>query len=202
MEEVSLDPTTRASGSGQSRGQPSHLCQACLSVLTRDDLELNKLYPHHKDVKALVEASRMRCYICSWLLVNLPTDAQEGLDLLAEGKMPDDTVVQEARPISRFTSDTRGGTLDYIQNYTRGKLGEGEFWVSFTNLKIVKLFRRSPEVAFCLNPLYDGYIPSTTRVYDTWLSNIWLSVLGDICNRRNVLAIITPQGMLIFALAP
>lgn len=89
MKRKAIDEAYPASGSTQSSGQPSRLCQACLSVLTRDDLELCKNYHHHKNPKSLVEAAHAMCYACSPLFWSLPPDAQRSLEQLAEGRMPD-----------------------------------------------------------------------------------------------------------------
>jgi hypothetical protein len=81
-----------------------------------------------------------------------------------------------------------------------GTLSEGEPWVSFTNLKI-ETYRMSSPISICLNPMYDGYFPWTTRVYDSWLKSLWFSV-SSAMNTLYRPMITTQRGMLIFALAP
>lgn len=61
------------SAASEEQEEPSseaapHLCQSCLSVLTMDGLETDKLYPHHENFRSLLAAYEIGCYLCSPLV--------------------------------------------------------------------------------------------------------------------------------------
>lgn len=169
-----VNANSRASGSGQSAGQSSRLCHACLSVLTRQDFQEHKCYPHHDSLKAFLEASRRKCYICSWMLSVLPESYQENLEALAEGMISDNMIA----------TDIQNSVSDSIRASLPRTLGIGKLWlkwgsrVLFTGIQIRRLRPSDDEVmiAIYLNPSYKGYFPFSTRVYDNWLSDFWVKV--------------------------
>lgn len=86
------DANICASGNRQSASQSSHLYHACLSVLTRQSFQKARCYSHHISLKAFMEASRMECYICSWMLSVLPESDQETLRALSEERISNNMV--------------------------------------------------------------------------------------------------------------
>lgn len=184
----------RAAHSGQSPRQLSRLCQACLSVLTSENLELREVYSHHNDLKGFVVASRMRCYICSWLFAALSQDSQERLGLLAEGRLPGDMVVRGANLIDgRDFSDERAKLSDFIQkNVTpsmRKKPSEDETGASFTVMEIEPRPWIPKTISVLLNPSYEGYFPLLIPVYDGWLRELWETVTSELSTIES-----TPRG--------
>lgn len=161
----------RASGSEQSASQSSRLCHACLSVLTRHDFQEYKCYPHHDSLKAFMEASRKRCYICSWMLSILPESYEESLRALAQGMISDNMIA----------TDTQDSVSDSIRAGLPQILRIGKSWlkwdsrVRFTGMHIRRGRPADDEVmiAIYLNPSYKGYFPLNTRIYDNWLSDFW-----------------------------
>lgn len=69
-------------GEMHSSSQLSRLCHACQSVLTRDDLQVDKNYPHHISPEAFVEANRMKCYICSHVFTSLGSVLEDIQEIL------------------------------------------------------------------------------------------------------------------------
>lgn len=163
---------------GQSASQPSRLCQACLSVLERDGLELGTCYPHHSTMRGFVEASNTRCYVCSYLLSRLqrhwPQSLRVILEQLAEGEALDRIFVEEDEDIISGVSypraDLRSCLRDVIETWD-----ESVSWVSFTVMRIEARvgsedYRR---VSVYLNPSHEGYFPLDTGVYDNLLWDYW-----------------------------
>lgn len=162
------------SGSGQTPSQPTRLCQACLSVLTRDDLEVGKDYPHHSTLRALVEASNTRCYVCSWLLSQLWEYDQNVLRQLAEGRTPHHMIVEEDGTTNTGASDQRTELIDHLRDAI-GKRGESVSCISFTTMRIEDpfIYETCHKISAHLNPSYEGYFPLDREVYDTLLKNYW-----------------------------
>lgn len=139
----------------------------------------------------------MRCYICSWLFDTLSGDDQRKLGLVAEGKMSEDMIAQGTR-----CTDPRAKLLNHIRkNIVGGRWNEDVLWDSFTGMRIETYTRNSLSISVRLNPLHEGYFPLTTKLYDCWLSNLWITMTTRMCSDHD-LKIITQQGMFVLALAP
>lgn len=193
----------RVSDRGQLRGQPSHqpshLCQACLSVLA-SDVKIEKVYPHHIDLKDFIEASQVKCYICSWIFTHLPSSSQENLLLLARENISDQAIASKAA--SSPSSLLRAELLDNIRNGAiERKWYEGVAWASLTSMKIENRSEKYLSISVLLNPFYENYFPSTTRFSDSWLRDVWATVKNGMRLLIGEFIIIT-QSMLTPALAP
>lgn len=168
------------SDSGQSASQP-RLCQACLSVLARDDCEARRSYPHHSTLRAFIEAaSNIRCYVCSWLLSHLDEDEQIVLRRLAEGITADDMIVEEDENTDTGVSDPRAELLDCVRDVI-GTWDESVSGVSFTAMRIGALddSEGCRKISVYLSPSYEGYFPLDTGVYDNLLKKYWKSLAVD-----------------------
>lgn len=163
------------SGSRQSPTQSTRLCQACLSVLARDDLEVERNYPHHGTLRAFVEASDMRCYVCSWVLSPLPENGQSILRLLAKGTNPHHMIVEEGKTTDPGASDPRAKLIDRLRKII-GARGESVSWVSFTTMRIEAPtdFEGYRKISAYLNPSYEGYFPLDWVFYDDFLKDYWI----------------------------
>lgn len=161
-------------GEKHPSSQPSRLCHACQSVLTRDDLEAHKKYTHHSSLDAFIEANRMNCYVCSHVFRSpgsKPEDIQEILRQAAEGKTPDVVAKDETQSTDYNTSNPRVDFRHWISTFEEGR----EPRVSFTDLEIEYHGGRGYYLKFCiaLNPFYEGFLPPNTESYDTLLSAMW-----------------------------
>lgn len=164
------------SGSGQSPSQSTRLCQACLFVLAQDNLEVRKNYRHHSTLRAFVEASNMRCYVCSWLLSQVHEDDRSVLVQLAEGIIPHHMIVEEGKTTDTDASDPRAELIDRLR-YFNEEESEGVSWVSFTTMRI-----EAPtdcegcyKISAYLNPSYEGCFSLDRGVHDTLLKNYWIA---------------------------
>lgn len=192
-----------ASGTSQASSQPPHLCQACLSVLKRDNLELKKVYPHHTSVKAFIEACYTRCLICSNLLSKLDIDDQENLMLLAEGKVPDrkiaNKMIRHWVDVSEFRekySDPAERDARFRKNY-----GEPTSWISFTMMNLTQWLGYF-NIQIQLNPMYEAYHPSHLSAYRSSLKTLWKTVSMDWMMESKQALVFTQQGMWAVALMP
>lgn len=165
------------SGSGPSPSQPTRLCQACLYVLERDNLEVQKNYPHHNTLRAFVEASNMRCYVCSWLLSQVWEDSRNILGQLAEGIIPHQMIVEEGETTDTGASDPRAELINRLRNIN-GEGSESVSWVSFTTMRIEALAESEGccKISAYLNPSYEGYFPLDGGLYDTLLKDYWIKL--------------------------
>lgn len=170
--EVSPEPD-----SGQSPSQSTRLCQACLSVLAQDDLEVERDYPHHSTLKAFVEASDMRCYVCSWLLSQVHEDDQSILRQLAEGIVPHHwpKIVEKGETTDTGAPDPRAELKDRLRKVI-GTSGETVSWVSFMTMRIEAPADSEGgcKISAYLNPSYEGYFPLHGRIHDILLKNYWI----------------------------
>lgn len=188
----------RVSDNGQLRSHPSHLCQACLSVLA-SDVKSERVHPHHIDLKDFIEASEIKCYICSWLFTNLSTSSQDNLLLLARENISAQAIASEAasrQPILRaeLLNNIRNGAIE-------SKWYEGVSWASLTSMKVEHHSEKYLSISVLLNPFYEYYFPSTTRFSDSWLRDVWAIVMNEMRLLIREFVIIT-QGFLTPALAP
>ncbi|KAI3390755.1 hypothetical protein diail_8693 [Diaporthe ilicicola] len=185
----------------QSSSQSSHLCQACLSVLTRADLELDKIYAHHSTLADFIEANDTRCYICSWLLSSMPgpEGLLENLKLLTEGKIPDYLVREKT---NTEDADTWGSS-DVRTNKPRKPSGWWDCdtsWVSFTGMHIEGSSSGTHlRVWLKVNRLYEVKFPVDTRDYDKELRKLWDLVSGAISS--SCCLVITQQDIIDLGLA-
>lgn len=189
-----------ASGSSQSSSQPPHLCQACLSVLERDNLELKKVYPHHPSVKAFIEACSMKCFICSNLLSKLDIDDQENLMLLAEGKVPDRKIANKMIRHWEDLSEFREKYSDPVERDSRFRknYGEPSSWISFTMMDLTHWWPKSRgphNIQIQLNPMYEAYHPPHLSAYRSSLKTLWRTVQMDWTNNSQPALAFTQQGM-------
>lgn len=166
------DANIHASVNRQSASQSSHLCHACRSVLTRQSFQKARCYRHHRSLKAFMQASRMKCYICSWMLSVLPESDQETLRALSEKRILNNMVAIE-NDVS--TSDTSTTSWQALQMEQSGRTWDWRD--SFTGMEMQCLPSSSSvgevRVLIYLNPSYQGYFPLSTRVYDSWLRDFW-----------------------------
>lgn len=192
--EHTTDKNSPTSGSGQSTSQPSRLCQACLSVLKRDGLELETYYPHHSTLRAFIEASKIRCYVCSWILSQVPENDQRILERLAQGKAPDYMTVEEDENTDTGVSDPRAKLRDCLRDRF-GAWDESVSWDSFTAMEIRPWVGSQDcrRISVYLNPSHEGYFPLDTRVHDTFLSNYW-KALAFKCVWRDKLFVASHEG--------
>lgn len=164
-------------GCGQSAGQSSRLCQACLSVLEQDGLNLGIFYPHHSTMRDFIKASNTRCYVCSDLLSRfqkLWPQLMVIFEQLAEGEALDRIFVgkdaDKIRSVSDSRAELRSCLRDVIETWD-----ESVSFVSFTVMRIKARvgsedYRR---VSVYLNPSHEGYFPLDTGVYDNFLWDYW-----------------------------
>lgn len=157
---------------------PSHLCQPCVSALTVDELEVGRIYPHHRTLRSCLDAYQMRCYICSSLLEIISEDEHKTLQLLAKGQMPEST--NGDSDCSRSYDDSLPSThkiMDEIENDWRYKAHGGSF-VSLTGLRI-HTNGNLMEIAIRLNPAYDEALPAGMKLYEA-APSIWKVVSNSI----------------------
>lgn len=202
------DQTSRASGSSRSSSQPSHLCQACLSVLSRDSLELTKWYPHHRSLDSFTEASHTRCYVCSYLFSSLDVDDQENLELLAGGRVPDRKAIDKKVIVGSDFSDLTETHPDPTKRdaYFRGSFGQTTSWVSFTMMKLKQWEAWGPldannprhaaywQIQVRLNPMYEAYIPTHLKTHRNSLKELWKTVGFSLSSTAHAPLILTQQG--------
>lgn len=196
MDGVADEPSP-ASSTKQSTSQPSLLCQACQSVLTRDKLNFDEFHPHHSSLETFIEASGVRCYICSWLFSGLSVDTQDSLRLLVEGRLQDNMNMEEAQITDGGISNSKTEFLDHIGGRMT-KWDKSVSWVSFTGMQIVSTRGPYLQVWVQLNPLYTGYFPLKTNIYDKSLKAMWEKVANHTTQPRSAPLIITHQGLLMF----
>lgn len=167
------------SGRGQSSSQPTRLCQACLSVLARDDLEVGRDYPHHSTLKAFVEASDMTCYVCSWLLSQIWVKHRNILGQLAEGTTPHHMIVEEGETTDTGASDPRAELIDRLR-IGNEMSGESVSWGSFTTMRIEApdIYESCYQISAYLNPSYEGYFPLERGAYDTLLKKLLDNIIS------------------------
>lgn len=201
-----MDETTEESSwvEGTGNSLPSRLCPACLSVVTRSNLEHEKLYPHHSSPKALIEAANMQCYICSWLISCLRVNEYEGikqvagLKQLAENEVPGGLVAAETN-FEVLSEDE----LDSEWN-NRMECDESESWISFTDMGLAwALEGNSRKVHAQLNPSYEHYIPPHLSAFSRPIKVLWMMIqssfyFGSIKLDSPVL--VPQEGMPILAL--
>lgn len=185
-----------ASGSSQSFSQPPHLCQACLSVLERDNLELKKVYPHHLSVKAFIEACYTGCFICSNLLSKLDIDDQENLMLLAEEKVPDRKIANKMIRHWVDVSEFREKYSDPVERDARFRKNYGEptSWISFTMMNLTQWLGYF-NIQIQLNPMYEAYHPSHLSACRSSLKTLWKTVQMDWTRNNQQALVFTQQGM-------
>lgn len=172
--------------------QLSRLCPACQSVLTRDDLEINKKYLHHNSLEAFIKAKHMNCYVCSHLfrpLGSIPEDIQEALRLAAERKKLDN-VVEDG---TQFTDDGASKPrADLVQNLARHR-GEATS-VSCTCLYFYCSRGSCLKIQGDLNPLYNVYFPLNTLIYDISLRAMWEKLRDSLFSAERLM-IVPHQGI-------
>lgn len=191
----------RTSGSGQSASQSSRLCHACLSVLKRKSFHYSRCYPHHVSLQAFIEASRMKCDICSWMLSVLPESDQETLSVLSEGRISNNMIATDS---DGSISESRSRLKDSLQ--MRQDWLKWDSMVSFTGIQIRCLrgweYHKSAQATLhiYLNPSYQGYFLPSRRVYDGWLRGFWEDMdRRKGCAWRNGLLLITHKCVSIRA---
>lgn len=178
----------RASDSGQSTSQSSRLCQACLSVFMRDELEVGfDYFPHHSSLDAFIEAAQARCYICSSVFLSLPSDKQESLRLLASGKEPNQTSLEKKQLGTGINSFSPEKHMHSFRDDLEGRLLRGRMrFVSFTGMGFFWPSRDDPvDIRVRLNPLYETYFPPQMAATRDSLRKMWVEVADhlstDVC---------------------
>lgn len=203
------DKTPHTSGGSRSSSQPSHLCQACLSVLARDNLELTKWYPHHSSLDSFIETSHTRCYVCSYLFSSLDIDDQQNLKLLATGKVPDQKAVNKKVIVGSDFSDFRETHPDPVKRDAsfRESFGQTTSWVSFTMVKLTQWEAWGPldannprdaaywQIQVRLNPMYEAYVPPHLKAHRSSLKELWTTVGFDLRSTAHAPLVLTQQGM-------
>lgn len=190
--EISPEP-----GSRQSPSHSTRLCPACLSVLARDDLEVDRNYPHHDTLRAFVEASDMRCYVCSWLVSKLCEHAQSILRRLAKGTNPHHLIVEEGETTDTGASDRRVRATDHLRDVNE-LCAQTVPWVSFTTMRIEPAFGGSCYKILALhNPSYKGYFLLDAEDYDFFRKD-YLGEFSSVWRER--LIIISYEGISILTL--
>lgn len=179
MDQVTDDTSPASDSSSQTFSQPSHLCQACLSVITRDDLVGGRYYPHHSSLDTFVQAALDGCYHCSQLLASININDREDIILLAKGKAPKEKTVKKRWDVAPIT--------EWAEKYPDPVEREARFrelyrqttsWVSFTMMGLIipnLLWRTVAQ----LNPMYEEYIPPHLLAYRSSLVRLWGNVRGD-----------------------
>lgn len=158
--------------------QPSHLCQACLSALTMDELEVGRTYPHHRSLRSFLDAHQMGCYICSRLLHRISEHEHNSLQLLAEGKMPEPTDGDsDCSPSDDNSLPSTREIMDEIEHEWRHEAHGGSY-VSLTGLRIYNNDDLM-QVAIRLNPAYDEALPAGVKMYEA-IPSIWKDVSDSI----------------------
>lgn len=179
------DQTSRALDS-----QASHLCQACLSALTMDDLEVGRIYPHHSSVRSLLDAHRRRCYLCSPRLRSMRDENLEILQLLAEGKMPDPTDGSSSLPTHGDLSSACNTRDEIRRLWIDGVRKDG--FVSLTGLSIKSHDDYIMWIEIRLNPDYDAALPGGINLYEAHPST-WMEVMAALWYLKRTF-IITGKG--------
>lgn len=172
----------RATVSRQSTSQSSHLCQACLSVFERDDLESRPYcyYPHHSNLDNFIEAAQARCCVCSPMFSSLPIDKQESLRLLAAGIEPDGHPVQSLQKtrletvFESFSPETDANSLRCFLE-SQVSLAPKDF-VSFTRMWFSSPSPRALVIRIGLEPLYETFFPPEMGRYSDSLRKMWMNV--------------------------
>lgn len=206
---MGTDQNSSASGSCRSFSQPPHLCQACLSVLERDNLEIKEYFPHHTSLEAFVEACFTRCSFCSYLLSLLDNDDQNNLMLLAAGKVPGRNAinkqVKHGDDVSEFT-ETHSDPVERDALF-RDQFGQTTSWASFTMMQLTGWLPWAVgphgnywRVQVKLNPLYEGYIPPHLTAYRSPLKQLWKAVDYDWTSARYPALVLTQQGIITVSL--
>lgn len=177
MEEP-VNATPRVPEQTSPDSQASHLCQACLSVLTMDELEVGKTYPHHNCLKSFLDAHQMRCYICSPLLGAISEDELKTLrtiQLLVEGKISEPINGDCGLPMTSFESSMYSireiiGFYCQHSDFTSSS-------VSLTGLRVRENDYRILQAVVYLNPAYDEALQTGGKLYEASPST-WMDVLG------------------------
>lgn len=175
-----------------------YLCQACLSILTMDGLEIGKPYSHHDSLKSLLAAHQMGCNICCRAFWG--TQAEDFM-VLAEGSVPmtmpgykdhptdDDNALSSSEISKRKIQDYwRRTRFEETFRYTEDK----ETLISFTGLWISGGMN-SLTVCMRLNPSYEEFIPIGMQTYQKVLWESWRFLahrICEFCERQ----LITAQG--------
>lgn len=171
-----------------SPSQLSRLCHACQCILTRDDLEVDKYYTHHSSPEDLIEANRMKCYVCEHVFRSLGSFLEDIQDILrqaakeemADGVVQDDTrsrddsasdsvAEDETQSTDHSASDLAGIFRSWMSDRQEGR----EPCVSFTELEICCYRGSYLLIQVGLNPFYEGFFPPNTKPYDILLGAAW-----------------------------
>lgn len=100
-----------------------YLCQACLSVLTMDGLEIGKPYSHHDSLKSLLAAYQMGCNICYLAFHEDMGPPAEVFMVLAEGSVEEFIVLAKhmVKPTDedQLTGDAAFSSREMIENLIR-----------------------------------------------------------------------------------
>lgn len=168
--------------------QPSHLCHACVSALTIDELEVDRIYPHHRSLRSFLDAHQMGCYICSRLLHRISEHDYYSLQLLAEGKMPEPAHGDpDCSPSDRRSLRSTRDVMVRIERRWRFR-GHGGSFVSLTGLRIYDLMK----IEIRLNPAYDEALSAGKKLYEA-APSIWEDVCASF-SHANAPVIITAKG--------
>lgn len=202
MEREAADEASPALGSTQSSGQPSHICHACLSVLTRDGLELMIVYRHHRDSKSFVEAAHAGCHICSPLLSSLPSDEQRGLEKLAEGKIPYELATPKRDKISCEDSGPGDSTSPIQVRSARDGRGYYDQGSSVTKMWLRMSSRDSNYKQICikLSPFGEVDFPPHMTVYRSRLRDMWGNLSHYLIARQETPLLVDGRGIQILPL--
>lgn len=191
MERKATDEECPAPGSAQSSSQPSRLCQACLSVLTRDGLEVWGSYDHHRSPKSLVDAARAMCCICSPLFSSLPPDEQRGLVQLAEGRIPDWCEHSGPENSNSPVHVRSAGDAEwpYYDN--------GTSWGSITKMKLKQPFISSKylQVLVYISEFDEVSFPPHMTVNCSTLEDMWREISLHLYARHETPLIVDRQGI-------
>lgn len=196
MDKATDDSARPSGGSSQPFSQPSRLCRACSSVLERQDLELQKFYPHHSSLAGFIEAADEGCYVCSQLFSSLQIWCQENLRLLAVGKPPVEDSIDKSVLI-------HGQIIAFPEIYSdqvardarfRDMYGQPSF-VSFTMMKLVHIPCEGGEeretykmgywrITVKESLMYEAYLPPHLGAYHSSLKLLWKCVGHDMGIRQ------------------
>lgn len=187
----SVNATPRLPEQTAVDSQPSHLCHACVSVLTMDELEVDRIYPHHRSLRSFLDAHQMKCYICSHLLHLFSEHEHKALQLLAEGKMPEPT--HGDSDCSSSDDCSLSSTQEFMDEmeYSWRLHARGGSYVSLTGI-LIHIDEDMMEISIRLNPAYDEAFPAGIKLYEATPS-IWKDVLDSIFYSNPPL-IITAKG--------
>lgn len=212
MMDKASNESSRASGSSQSFSQPSHLCQACLSVLARDKLELKRWYPHHTSLDSFIEASHTSCYVCSHLFSDLDIDERKNLKRVAQGKAPDERTSNEIY-WGYYPSDFIENLPDPVKKGDHSRVLDNQtiYWASFTMMQLTTWSAWEASYANLgdatywlirvrLNSMYEAYIPLHLTAYRSSLRELWKNVEFQLSSTLHAPLVLTQRGMLTIAL--